>query len=274
MELARRNSLEQIFQHHSVDLEKVTEINTAKLTDFQDQMGYHFKDIWRLERALTHASVRVANRSRSHNQREVRNDYERLEFLGDRVLGLVIAELLWAADLMATEGDLARRYNHLVRKQACARVARALNIGDYIIMSHAEEDNGGRRKGTILGDACEALLGAIFVDGGFEEARRFIRKHWAPLIDEMPSDAVDPKSALQEWAQAKGMSLPRYRELARSGPDHEPIFTAQVTLEDLPPAEGQGASKRAAEQAAADAMLRRERNARRSRRKKNNDQQK
>ncbi len=246
----------------------MAEPKTNKLDEFQDLIGYRFTNIARLERALTHASVRVSHRVKGRAAQEIRLDYERLEFLGDRVLGLVVAEWLWAADLMATEGDLARRYNHLVRKESCAAVAKALDLGAYIIMSSAEEDNGGRRKGTILGDACEALLGAIFVDGGFEVVRAFIRKNWTPLVDKMPADAVDPKSELQEWAQGQGMALPVYKELSRSGPDHQPVFTSQVKVEDLEPADGQGASKRSAEQAAAQALLNRERGGRPNKRTK------
>jgi len=185
----------------------------------------------------------------------VRFDNERLEFLGDRVLGLVVAELLWQADPEATEGDLARRYNHLVRKEACAAVARAIDIGAYLILSTSEEDSGGRDKDTILGDAMEGLLGAIFVDGGFDVARNIVREHWADLIAKMPAVAVDPKSALQEWAQGRGLPLPRYRELARSGPDHKPVFKAQVEIKGCEPATGEGLNKRAAQQAAAAALL-------------------
>ena len=225
------------------------------LDEFQEQLEYRFKSIGTLRRALTHASVRASQRVKDRNGDEVRYDYERLEFLGDRVLGLVIAELLWEEDLSATEGDLARRYNRLVRKESCAMVAVALDIGSRLILSASEDDNGGRQKETILGDACEGLLGALFVDGGYEVARVFIRKHWAPLFDLLPENAVDPKSRLQELVQGRGLSIPVYEELARSGPDHKPLFTSRVSIDGGADAMGQGASKRAAEQAAARALL-------------------
>lgn len=214
------------------------------------RLGYDFRDISLLRTALTHSSARVA-------AAEARNN-ERLEFLGDRVLGLAAAELLNDRFPDETEGDLARRFNRLVRKETCAAVAEELDLGRYLVMSGGEAESGGRAKTTILGDACEAVLGAVFVDGGYAPAREIVRTYWAPRL--LSADAVpaDAKSALQEWAQGRGLALPRYVEVDRAGPDHAPHFTAQVEIEGAEPAVGEGPSKRVAEQAAASAMLVRE----------------
>lgn len=219
-----------------------------KTAPLEKTLGYKFKSRPLLRRALTHASVR--------SQREKSDDNERLEFLGDRVLALAIAELLVEMDPEATEGELARRFNRLVRREACARVARDLDLGDALILSTSEADSGGRNKDTILADACEALLGAMFVEAGFDVARNVVRQLWMPLIGDAPRATADPKSALQEWAQGQGLPLPEYVEIGRDGPDHAPRFTAQVRVGRHSPAEGVGASKRSAEQAAATALLR------------------
>jgi ribonuclease-3 len=219
-----------------------------KTASLEKALGYKFKSRPLLRRALTHASVR--------SQREKSDDNERLEFLGDRVLALAIAELLVEMDPDATEGELARRFNRLVRREACARVARNLALGPVLILSASEADSGGRDKDTILADACEALLGAMFVEAGFDVARDAVRRLWMPLIVSAPRAIADPKSALQEWAQGQGLPLPEYIEVGRDGPDHAPRFTAQVRVGRHSPALGVGASKRAAEQAAATALLR------------------
>ena len=175
-----------------------------------------------LERALTHASVRGGKTERSDN--------ERLEFIGDRVLGLAIAEILNKQYPDASEGELARRYNRLVRGEACAKVSRAIGLGVHLILSESEADSGGREKTTILADAAEALLGAVFLDGGFEKARTVVRKLWQDQSEPVPEVAVDAKSALQEWAQGQGLALPKYIVVSRKGPDHAPHFTAEVTI--------------------------------------------
>ena len=166
------------------------------LKGLEAALGYKFNSRPMLQRALTHASKRT--------EKGKGQDNERLEFLGDRVLALVIAELLTELDAEANEGDLARRFNRLVRKEACARVARDLGLGGALLLSAAEAESGGRDKDTILADACEALLAAIFLEGGFPAAREAVRRLWAPLIDKLPDVANDPKSALQEWAQGQG----------------------------------------------------------------------
>ena len=213
-------------------------------------LGFKFEDRALLEQALTHASVRGG---KAHRQ-----DNERLEFLGDRVLGLAIAELLVEALPEATEGQLARHYNRLVRGGTCAAVARDVGLGEHVILSDSEAESGGRDKSTILADAIEALLGASFLLGGYEAARQMVRRLWAGYLKEIPAVTVDAKSQLQEWAQGQGLPLPEYVEVSRKGPDHAPHFTAEVRIAGKPPARGEGASKRAAEQAAARALLSRE----------------
>lgn len=221
-----------------------------KSTELEGRVGYRFKDRALLKKALTHASVRQASAKRRDN--------ERLEFLGDRVLGLAIAELLSETYPAASEGELARQYNRLVRGGTCAEVARELDLGSSLVLSESEAGSGGRDKETILADACEALLGAIFLEAGYTKARDVVRRHWGGRLDATPVDAADAKSALQEWAQGQGLDLPDYVEIAREGPDHAPRFTSEVRIKGKKPARGEGASKRSAEQAAATALLARE----------------
>jgi ribonuclease-3 len=222
-----------------------------KLRELEARVGHHFKNRELLRRALTHASVR-------QGQGAKRRDNERLEFLGDRVLGLAVAELLTEIHPAASEGQLARLYNRLVRGGTCAEVARALELGPALVLSEAEAGSGGRDKDTILADACEALLGAIFLEAGYEKARDIVRLHWGGRFARTPMEAADAKSVLQEWAQGQGLELPQYVEVERSGPDHAPRFTAEVRIKSLKAARGEGANKRTAEQAAAAVLLWRE----------------
>jgi ribonuclease-3 len=217
---------------------------------FETALGYRFKNRQLLDRALTHASRR--------SEEADGEDNERLEFLGDRVLGLAVAELLLELDPKASEGALARRFNLLVRKEACARVARALGVGPLLLLSVAEDDSGGRNKDTILADAIEAMLAAIFLEAGYTGVRDVVRQLWAPLLEGMPETVADAKSMLQEWAQGQGLPLPRYVEIERTGPHHAPLFTTEVSINGKKPARGTGSSKRSSEQAAASAMLARE----------------
>jgi ribonuclease III len=221
-----------------------------KYKDLDARLGYQFRSRDLLRKALTHASVRQAPGKRRDN--------ERLEFLGDRVLGLVIAELLWEVYPSADEGELARHYNRLVRGRTCAAIARELDLGPLLVLSEAEADSGGRGKETILADACEAVLGAIFLEAGYEAARQVVRTHWGSRVGATAADTTDAKSRLQEWAQGQGFDLPAYVEVDRQGPDHAPRFTTEVRIRGRKPSRGEGASKRAAEQAAASAMLARE----------------
>jgi ribonuclease-3 len=224
--------------------------NNSGIESLVERLGYDFNHLELLQKALTHSSARVA-----HPEIE---DNERLEFLGDRVLGLAIAELLAEQFPAADTGEMAKRFNRLVRKETCAEIARELELGEYVIMSDGEAESGGRYKTTILGDTCEAVLGAVCIDGGYQPARSMIRRLWEPHLEATESSLTDAKSALQEWAQGRGLPLPRYREVARKGPDHAPRFTSHVEIEGLEPEGGDGSSKRAAEQAAASAMLLRE----------------
>lgn len=217
----------------------------AEVTAFARRLGHDFARPELLIRALTHASA--SSPVRPHNQR--------LEFLGDRVLGLVMAEALVRADRSATEGQLAPRFNALVRKETCADVARAIDLGSVLRMGRSEMLTGGRRKEALLGDAMEAVLAAVYLDAGLEAARAVILRLWATRIEQVDADARDPKTLLQEWAQARGQALPVYRETARSGPPHAPVFTLEVRLADGRHATATAGSKRAAEQAAAREML-------------------
>ncbi|MEL7049807.1 MAG: ribonuclease III, partial [Pseudomonadota bacterium] len=173
-------------------------------------------------------------------------------------LGLAIAELLTERFPDASEGELARRFNWLVCGDACAAVANDIDLGAFLIVSDAEATLSGRGRDSILADGMEAVLAAVFLDAGFNKARDVVRRLWEPYIDRLPTVAVDAKTALQEWAQGQGLALPRYMELKRTGPDHAPRFTAEVRVENYPPAVGEGASKRVAEQAAAGTFLVRE----------------
>jgi ribonuclease III len=222
------------------------------LNQLQERIGYRFNNMMLLHEALTHASA-------AHGQKNIAN-YERLEFLGDRVLGLAMAEHLFQAFPDAAEGELARRFNGLVRKETCADVADELELGPYIKLGDSEALAGGRRKRTILADSCEALLGAIYLDGGWGPVKEVVISFWARRAAETASIPLDAKTALQEWVQSRGgeTKLPRYLKIAASGPDHAPVFVYEVRIEGFEPARGKGASRRAAEQAAASAMLIRE----------------
>lgn len=212
-------------------------------------MGHRFADPQLLNHALRHSSAQERGVTNVSN--------ERLEFLGDRVLGLVIAEWLLGAFPEAAEGQLAVRFNALVRKETCADVAQRIDLGKYLVLGPGEDRGGGREKAAILADACEAVIAALYLDGGLSAARGFIEVEWAPLLSE-PVRRVDAKTALQEWTQARGLGIPSYRAVGRSGPDHAPMFDVQVEINSLTPVTGSGSSKRIAEQAAARAMLLRE----------------
>ena len=219
--------------------------------DFEDRIGYRFKDAALLEQALTHISALTGQRNRS-------GSYQRLEFLGDHVLGLVISDMLFGAFPKADEGELSRRLADLVRKEACADVARAIDLGEAIRLGASESNAGGRGRTAILADVCEALIGAVFIDGGYEAASEVIERLWEQRMRAPARPLRDSKTILQEWAQARGLPTPNYREVERKGPDHNPEFRVTVELPNRAPAEGLGRSKRSAEQAAAAAMLTRE----------------
>ena len=215
---------------------------------FEERIGYRFKDAALLEQALTHISALTGARNRA-------GSYQRLEFLGDHVLGLVVSDMLFRAFAKTDEGEMSRRLADLVRKEACADVARAIELGAAIRLGASEANAGGRGRTAILADVCEALIGAVFVDGGYPAASALIEKLWSERMRTPARPLRDSKTVLQEWAQARGLPTPAYREIERKGPDHDPEFRVTVELPDLAPAEGLGRSKRAAEQAAAAAML-------------------
>lgn len=206
-------------------------------------LGYDFDDRSLLREALTHSSAPGAPSN------------ERLEFLGDRVLGLVIAQALIARYPDESEGDLAPRFNALVRKETCAAVAETLGIGPHLNMARSEAQSGGRRKQALLGDAMEAVIAAVFLDGGLIAARDVVLDGWRAHLDAQDQAPVDAKTALQEWVQARALPLPDYRIVSRDGPDHNPKFRVEVRLSTGETAEGTAASKRAAQQQAASALL-------------------
>nr|WP_319249017.1 ribonuclease III [uncultured Celeribacter sp.] len=218
---------------------------SADVKSFQTRLGYEFSQPDLLLRALTHSSISSATRP----------DNQRLEFLGDRVLGLVMAEALFEVDKKASEGQLAPRFNALVRKETCADVAREIDLGAVLKLGRSEMMSGGRRKEALLADAMEAVIAAVYRDGGFDVAKALVRRLWSDRIDTVDADARDPKTALQEWAQARGQKPPKYAEVARKGPDHAPVFTIEVSLDSGQAKRAEASSKRQAEQSAAKALL-------------------
>ncbi len=218
------------------------------LSGLEARIGHRFADRGLLRRALTHVSAASART----------DSYERLEFLGDRVLGLGVAHMLIGAFGQESEGLLSRRLAALVRKETCAEVARDWAVGPLIRMGEGEAQSGGRDKNAILGDACEAIIGAVFLDGGAQAAERVVRAAFQHRMTTPGRNLQDAKTTLQEWAQGRGLPAPSYRLAGRSGPDHAPYFDVTVDVEGFPAAQGTGASKRAAEQAAAQAFLTRE----------------
>jgi len=230
----------------------MTAAGAVRLAALERRIGYKFTDRELLRTALTHASAIAGRRTSPHDT------YERLEFLGDRVLGLVIAEMLLDAYPTASEGDIARRFNDMVRNEACAETAVALDLGQWIVMGGSEAQSGGREKSTILGDVCESLIGAIYLDGGLEPTARFIQDNWRDRMSEWRARRRDAKTALQEWAQGKGYGTPSYAIVGKSGPDHEPRFEVVVNIDSIAPGRGDGGARRDAEQNAAEAVLVRE----------------
>jgi ribonuclease-3 len=219
------------------------------LSALEERLGYRFKDIALLEQALTHKSA-VTGRKYESNQR--------LEFLGDRVLGLVIAEMLYQGFPKNLEGELSQRHTALVRNETCVEVALLLDLGSHLRLGAGERNSGGARNHSILGDACEAVMGALFLDGGYQPAKSMIERYWRPLMQASAQAPRDAKALLQEWALGRGLPVPNYREVERSGPDHKPLFRVSIELPGILPVEGVGASKREAEKAAAAMMLARE----------------
>ncbi|MFV0281434.1 MAG: ribonuclease III, partial [Rhodoblastus sp.] len=220
----------------------------ADLSPLAQRIGVNFADPELLRQALTHVSACVRRG----------DSYQRLEFLGDRVLGLAIADMLYKAFPEAAEGELSRRLADLVRRETCAEVALEWGVAPYIILGGGEAQSGGAQKTAILGDICESVLGAVFLDAGFDAAVRLVQASFASRLEHAGASQRDPKSALQEWAQGRGLTAPIYRIEGQTGPDHAPHFIVSTNIEGFAAARGEGNSKRHAEQAAAEAFLARE----------------
>ena len=214
------------------------------LNRLEEKLGHHFSDPALLERALTHASAASAHSN------------ERLEFLGDRVLGLVVAETLHARHAEESEGALTIRFHALVRAEACARVAEAAELPAYIKLAGTGFESA-RARAAILSDVCEAVIAALYLDGGMATARNFIARYWAEMFDDpgQGSQMRDAKTRLQEWAQGRALAAPAYREISRSGPAHAPHFIIEAMVAGEAPETGEGGSKREAEQHAAAKLL-------------------
>jgi len=210
-------------------------------------LGHTFCDPRVLRRALTHSSA------------DARASNERLEFLGDRVLGLILAQTLYERYPNDAEGLLALKFNALARREACAAAAENAGLSSHLVLAASEAKSGGRHKVAILSGATEAVIAALYLDGGLEAARQFVLQHWQNAFEDLGRDMRDAKTALQEWAQGRphGRGAPVYRVVSRGGPDHAPQFDVEVSIEGLQPTQGSGGSKREAEQAAARAMLQR-----------------
>jgi ribonuclease-3 len=221
------------------------------LRALEDSIGHHFKDGTVLAAALTHVSALKANSKRSAS-------YQRLEFLGDHVLGLVVSDMLFRAYPDADEGELSKRLADLVRKETCADVGRALGLAEAIKVGTVGAAAGEKLRKSIVGDVCEAVIGAVFIDGGYPAAAALVERMWNERMLRPMRALRDPKTVLQEWAQGRGLPTPTYREIERTGPHHDPHFRIAVELPGIAVAEGDGPSKRAAEKAAATAMLERE----------------
>ncbi len=223
----------------------------AGLAALEEAVGHRFADRALLERALTHISALPGSPADGPH-------YQRFEFLGDRVLGLVVADMLFKAYPQETEGELSRRLSHLVRRETCAEVATAWGVSRHVILGAGERQSGLRRKEALLADVCEAILAAVYLDGGFEAAREVVRRSFGPKMDEPGRAVRDAKSSLQEWAMGRGLPAPVYEQLSRTGPDHAPLFRIAAVVQGYEPAEAEGRSKRLAEQAAAQAFMQRE----------------
>jgi ribonuclease-3 len=218
------------------------------LEELPNKLGYRFENPALLDEALTHVSAPKADGQ----------SYQRLEFLGDRVLGLAIADLLYRTFPGAPEGELSRRLAELVRRESCAEIAITWDVGTYLKLGAGEAHAGERRNQTILADVCEAIIGAAFMDGGYDAARGVVERAFQPLLEAPRRPLRDPKSALQEWAQGRGLPPPTYSIVEQTGPDHAPKFRVMVKVKGAETEFGLGTSKRIAEQAAARSLLLRE----------------
>lgn len=221
--------------------------------DFEKTLGYEFSDPGLLIRALTHASALAEG-----GNRHPAATYQRLEFLGDRVLGLVVADMLISSYPDAAEGELARRLARLVSGETCAGVAADMGLESFVRLGRGLARKRSKIAFGILADVCESVIGALYRDGGLDAARPVIERYWRGRMIAMSGPLRDAKTELQEWTHRQGLATPHYRELSRSGPDHAPAFEIEVMIDGRQGAVGCGKSKREAEQAAAEAVLRRE----------------
>lgn len=217
--------------------------------ELETRLGHQFADPVLLERALTHVSAAAGELGQSN---------QRLEFLGDRVLGLAVAEILYATFPVAPEGELSHRLSDLVRRETCSDLAERWDLAGHLRLGSGEGKAGGRRNRATLADATEAVLGAIFLDAGYEAAKAVVERALSEQVHSRTRPPRDPKTALQEWAQGQGKPTPTYSVVERTGPDHAPHFAVAARIDGFPDAVGQGGSKREAEQSAALAMLTRE----------------
>lgn len=213
----------------------------------EHKLGHGFADPALLGHALTHGSGKAR-----------KGDYQRLEFLGDRVLGLIIAEALFTTFAGESEGAMSARHSALVRAETCAAVAAAMGLGEFVVVGASERRKGLHQSVSVLGDVMEAVIGALYLDGGLAVAKAFILRHWAEALAGQQVVTKDAKTTLQEWALGRGLAIPAYETLARTGPDHAPEFKVRLTVAGHAETTGQGANKRAAEMAAASAFLARE----------------
>jgi ribonuclease-3 len=207
-------------------------------------LSIKFNDRKLIEQALTHPSFSKAGA-----------DYERMEFLGDHVLGLVIAEILYKKFPDENEGQLTKRLAGLICGETLVRIAKDINLGDHLKMAQSEAASGGRENRSTLENAMEAIIAAIYLDQGLEPAREFITRAWADIVESMQLPPKDAKSSLQEWAQGRALPLPEYEVTTTTGPSHAPVFEVTVKVQGLEAKTGKGSSKRIAEQEAAKEML-------------------
>ena len=251
--VARKKARKKRAKSHPKSSAKTTTKSAASAptSAIEERIGHKFADANLLVTAMTHVSALKPSRKRGES-------YQRLEFLGDHVLGLIVSDMLYRTFPNADEGEMSKRLADLVRKESCADVAKSLGLADDIKLGAVGAGAGVRLRKSVLGDICEAVIGAVYLDGGFQAASEFVERNWTERMKKPRQPLRDPKTVLQEWAQGKGLPTPVYREVERTGPHHDPQFRVAVDLPGLAPAEGVGGSKRAAEKVAASVMIERE----------------
>jgi ribonuclease III len=250
---ARKKARKKRAKSHAKSAAKTSakSVANAATSAIEERIGHKFADANLLVTAMTHVSALKPSRKRGES-------YQRLEFLGDHVLGLIVSDMLYRSFPNADEGEMSKRLADLVRKESCADVAKSLGLADDIKLGAVGVGAGARLRKSVLGDICEAVIGAVYLDGGFQAASEFVERNWTERMKKPRQPLRDPKTVLQEWAQGKGLPTPVYREVERTGPHHDPQFRVAVDLPGLAPAEGVGGSKRAAEKVAASVMIERE----------------